>query len=161
MEPKVYISNSLEETAKLAACLAGFVHEGDVVVLAGDLAAGKTFFVNSFVSACGSQAAVSSPTYTIAHHYKTNTYPVLHIDAYRLSGPDEFRDLTLEDYYDKSALLIEWGDIIEGVFPEFLRLEFQFCDDADSKRKIMISAQGQRWQSDLDKIISAMSEDRI
>lgn len=158
MDSISFKAHSSEETAKLAACLSSLVRGGDVVLLAGDLAAGKTHFVNSFVSACGSQASVSSPTYTIAHHYKTEKYPVLHIDAYRLSGPDEFRDLTLEDFYDKSALLIEWGDIVAGVFPEFLRLDIQFCEDAVDSRDILITAQGQRWRAELENIANALGE---
>ena len=149
-------TSSPEETTELAEKLVKFLKKGDVVLLTGDLAAGKTLFVKSVVSALGSQAVVSSPTYTIAHHYQTDACPVLHIDAYRLSGPGEFRDLTLDDFYDDSLTLIEWGDIVETVFPDYLRLEFHFSDSSKTARDIRLSCKGQKWQSQFEEIAAKL-----
>ena len=88
---------SPEQTARVAAVLSPHLTPGDVVLLTGDLAAGKTTFVKGVVTALGSTNPVTSPTFTLAQFYSTERGQVLHIDAYRLSGLAEFRDLGLDD----------------------------------------------------------------
>src|SRR5678816_993977 len=96
---------SREETAVVAGVLAPLLRAGDAILLKGALASGKTAFVQELVAALGSQAEVTSPTFTLAQFYPLPAGTFLHIDAYRLSSIAEFRDLGLEDYVPESCLL--------------------------------------------------------
>src|SRR5436189_4987054 len=86
-----------EGTAAVAARLAARLRPGDVVLLTGDLAAGKTTFVQAVTRALGSTDPVTSPTFALAQFYETPVAPILHVDTYRLSDVDEYRDLGLAD----------------------------------------------------------------
>ena len=106
----------------MAAALAGWVEAGDVVVLTGDLGAGKTTFTQGLVRALGVSEPVTSPTFTIASHYhgvrlgsdQTQALVVNHLDVYRLGSLDEAEALGLDEMLDGDALtLIEWGEMIE------------------------------------------------
>lgn len=110
----------------MAAALAGWVEAGDVVVLTGDLGAGKTTFTQGLVRALGVSEPVTSPTFTIASHYhgvrlgsdQTQALVVNHLDVYRLGSLDEAEALGLDEMLDGDALtLIEWGEMIEPLLP--------------------------------------------
>lgn len=89
----------------------------DVVALVGDLGAGKTHFVKGLVAGCGSNAAVTSPTFTILHEYRDGRLPVFHFDFYRLVDRAEVERIGFEDCLDDSGVsVIEWADR----FPELL-----------------------------------------
>ena len=135
-----------EETARVAGKLAPLLRAGDSILLKGDLASGKTAFIQDLVAALGSKADVTSPTFTIAQFYPMLAGTFLHIDAYRLSSVAEFRDLALEVYIPESITAVEWGDIVEHDFPDALTIEFEFVEDQDDWRKLTFSAGGERWQ---------------
>src|SRR6185503_11862098 len=111
---------SREETARVAGALARSVRVGDAILLRGELASGKTAFVQELVAALGSKVEVTSPTFTLAQFYPTPAGTFLHIDAYRLSSVAEFRDLALEDYVGESITAVEWGDIVQQDFSNAL-----------------------------------------
>jgi tRNA threonylcarbamoyladenosine biosynthesis protein TsaE len=142
--------HSEAQTAQIAANLATSLKAGDVVLLDGSLAAGKTFFTRALVGALESEEDVTSPTYTIANIYETAKAPVLHVDAYRLKGANEFYHLGLDDYFDTGICIIEWGSRIEGFFENPLSIHIGFPDEmpdgahADA-RIITISASAARW----------------
>ena len=96
-----------EETARVAGKLAPLLSTGDSILLKGELASGKTAFVQELVRALGSKADVTSPTFTIAQFYPMLAGTFLHIDAYRLSSVAEFRDLALEVYITESITAVE------------------------------------------------------
>jgi tRNA threonylcarbamoyladenosine biosynthesis protein TsaE len=135
-----------EETARVAASLALLLRPGDSILLKGALAGGKTAFVQELVAALGSDAEVTSPTFTLAQFYPIPAGTFLHIDAYRLSSVAEFRDLALEDYIAESISAIEWGDIVESDFPNSLTIDFEFVESQDNWRKLSFSASAERWQ---------------
>ena len=141
-----------EETARVAAAVATLLHPGDAMVLKGQLASGKTAFVQELVAALGSEAEVTSPTFTIAQFYPTPAGTFLHIDAYRLSSVAEFRDLALEDYVAESITAVEWGDIVEEDFSNALSIAFEFVPGEDNWRKLTFSANAERWQPRLESL---------
>ena len=139
-----------EEVARVAAVLAPLLHAGDAMMLKGALASGKTAFVQELVAALGSDANVTSPTFTLAHFYQIPNGTFLHIDAYRLSSVAEFRDLALEDYVPESITAVEWGDIVEEDFSNALSIAFEFVPGQDNWRKLTFSATAERWQPVLE-----------
>ena len=141
-----------EETALVAAALAAFLNAGDAMLLKGPLASGKTAFVQEVVAALGSEANVTSPTFTLAHFYQTSKGTFLHIDAYRLSSVAEFRDLALEDYVPESITAVEWGDIVEEDFSNALSIAFEFVPGQDNWRKLTFSATAEAWQPVLETL---------
>jgi tRNA threonylcarbamoyladenosine biosynthesis protein TsaE len=147
---------SPEQTAHVAAALSRHLTPGDVVLLTGDLAAGKTTFVKGVVAALGSPDLVTSPTFTLAQFYSTGRGQVLHIDAYRLSGVPEFRDLGLDEYIDESIVLIEWGEKLLAEFSGYLTIDFAVDPD---RRVISLSSVGPRWTSVLADVRHAITED--
>ena len=147
-----------EETALVAAALAPFLHSGDAMLLKGELAGGKTAFVQELMAALGSEAQVTSPTFTLAHFYQTPAGTFLHIDAYRLSSVAEFRDLGLEDYVPESITAVEWGDIVEADFSNALSIAFQFVPGEDNTRRLTLSATADRWQPILKSLRTELSK---
>jgi tRNA threonylcarbamoyladenosine biosynthesis protein TsaE len=132
--------------------LAPQLRSGDVVLLKGGLATGKTTFVKAVAAAMGSQAMVTSPTFTLAHFYPFEHGTILHVDVYRLSGIHEYRDLGLDDYLDDSVTLVEWGDKIADDFPCHLAVEFDCDPTAPDVRVIDFSSDCPRWRPVLDTL---------
>jgi tRNA threonylcarbamoyladenosine biosynthesis protein TsaE len=145
------------ETAFVAAALAPMLCPGDAILLKGDLAGGKTAFVQELVAALGSDAPVTSPTFTLAQFYPTNAGTFLHVDAYRLSSVAEFRDLGLDDYYGESITAIEWGDIVEKDFPGALSLTFELVEGGETWRKLTFSASAEKWQPLINRLWMRLS----
>ena len=109
---------SVDGTMEVAASLAGLAREGDLVVLCGDLGAGKTAFTQGFGRAMGVKTPVTSPTFTLANRYEGASLTLNHLDVYRLNHIDEVRDLGLHELVDsRSVTLVEWGDAIAGALP--------------------------------------------
>jgi tRNA threonylcarbamoyladenosine biosynthesis protein TsaE len=146
------ICKGREETAHVAGALAPLLRPGDSILLKGELAGGKTAFVQELVAALGSKAEVTSPTFTLAQFYPIPAGTFLHIDAYRLSSVAEFRDLALEDYIAESITALEWGDIVEQDFPNALTIMFEFVESQDNWRKLTFSATAERWQPVLNSL---------
>ena len=135
-----------QATAAVAGAVAPLLRPGDAVLLDGKLAAGKTHFVKALAAALGSANAVTSPTFAIAHFYDTAAGKLLHVDAYRLSGPAEFRDLGLDGYFAESITVVEWGTIVADEFAERLAIDFDFDAADDSVRVLTFAAAGERWR---------------
>ena len=131
-------------TADIAASLAEVLGPGDVVLLQGGLAAGKTFFTRHLVQELGTQDDISSPTYTIANIYQTKRCDVLHVDAYRLSDAQEFHNLGLEEEIDTSISVIEWGGRIQEAFDAYLNITFTARHEQEGVRDLEFGAFGQR-----------------
>jgi tRNA threonylcarbamoyladenosine biosynthesis protein TsaE len=117
--------DDLDEDAlkALAAKAAGFLMPGDIVVLRGDVGAGKTTFVRAAAQALGVQEVVTSPTYQFARGYEGSVngraIAVNHLDLYRLEGLDARDALDLDDYLDvNSVTFVEWADPALGLLGE-------------------------------------------
>lgn len=138
-------TKSADDTRELAAQVAALARPGDLVLLAGDMGAGKTTFTQGFGKALGVTEQVTSPTFTLVRTYAARI-PLLHVDAYRLDSLQEVIDLGMHELLDEGAVaLIEWGDIIAPVLPtDFLEIRLEF-GDADDDRRLRIRAVGQPW----------------
>lgn len=138
-------STSPADTAALAATLAGRAAPGDVLVLVGDLGAGKTAFSKAYGAALGVTEPMTSPTFTLAREYQ-GRLPLHHLDVYRLEMMSEVLDLDLPDLLDSGGVvLIEWGDAILSTLPaDFLEIRFTF-GDGDDDRHIELRPVGARW----------------
>ena len=147
------ISRTKNDTDHVANLLAPMLGSGDAILLKGDLASGKTTFVQALVLALGSDAEVTSPTFMLAHFYPIENGVFLHLDAYRLSGVAEFRNLGLEEYIVDSITTIEWGNIVEGLVPDSLSIAFEFVDDGETFRKLTFSSLGRE--------VGTRNEDRL
>jgi tRNA threonylcarbamoyladenosine biosynthesis protein TsaE len=136
-------ADSPGRTARVAAAVARQLRAGDVVLLHGELAAGKTTFVTAATAALGSPDQVTSPTFMLAQFYAGGAAPVLHIDTYRLADVAEFRDLGLEEQLAESVTFVEWGGLVEGELPEHLAITLDLA--GEQSRDITIAAHGARW----------------
>jgi tRNA threonylcarbamoyladenosine biosynthesis protein TsaE len=111
----VVTCDSVEATQRCAAVLAAHAAPGRIVVLTGGLGSGKTTFVKAYAGALGVSAAVTSPSYTLVHHYRCGPdAPVevlLHADLWRLRHEAEVTDLALDEPLDDgAAAIVEWGE---------------------------------------------------
>lgn len=113
------ISRSAEETFELGKELAAMVSPGDVVVLCGDLGAGKTHLVKGIAAGLGVSAEVTSPTFTLIHEYPGRELTLYHIDLYRLENPKEALAIGLDDYlHSEGVTVVEWGDKFPELMPQ-------------------------------------------
>ena len=138
-------SSSVAETRDLAAALAELARPGDVLLLVGDLGAGKTAFTQGFGAALGVVEPITSPTFTLARVYR-GRLEMNHLDVYRLTQLDEVMDLGLQELLDgDSVTLIEWGDVIApALAADYLEVRLAF-GDADDDRVISLRPVGGRW----------------
>lgn len=98
-----------------------------LVVLSGPLGVGKTTLTQTLAQLMGSQAIVSSPTYTLIHEYPTPQGLLVHMDAYRLPSVEALFDLGLEDYLERARLVVvEWGEGLKAFFPDVLEVKLDF-----------------------------------
>lgn len=111
-----YVSKSKEETIELAKKYASTLKPGDVVVLDGEMGAGKTVFTKGIALGLGIKDNITSPTYAYMNDYGGKLY---HYDCCRLSGGEDAEALGLTDYfYSNGVCVIEWAQIIADVLPE-------------------------------------------
>ena len=103
-------SNSYENTVEIAKKFAKELKPNDIILLYGDLGAGKTCFVNGVLEGLGYFDGASSPTFTIVNEYPSNP-PVNHFDLYRIKNDDELFDIGFSEYLESGKIsLIEWAD---------------------------------------------------
>jgi tRNA threonylcarbamoyladenosine biosynthesis protein TsaE len=140
-------THGVDETRKLAAALGELAQPGDLLLLCGDLGAGKTAFVQGYAEALGVDSPVTSPTFTLANQY-SGRLDVHHLDVYRLDEMAEVLDLGLFDLLDDtSVVLIEWGDAIKPALPgDYLEITFAF-GDGDDDRRLDLDLVGPRWSA--------------
>lgn len=138
-------TSAVAQTRAIAGRIAELVQAGDVIVLVGDLGAGKTAFCQGFAAALGVTEVVTSPTFTLARQYE-GRLTMHHLDVYRLGSVDEAIDLALPELVDDdSVTLVEWGDTILAALPHDL-LEIRFTFGAgDDDREITVEPLGARW----------------
>lgn len=137
---------SVDDTHKLAREIAALTRPGDVVLLSGDLGAGKTTFTQGFGEGLGVRGPITSPTFVIARsHPSLVGGPVLvHVDAYRLPNSAELDDLDLDTDLDTAVTVVEWG---EGIAEQLSddRLEIALQSDDDGSRSVIVRRLGARW----------------
>lgn len=136
------ITNSAEETQKLAKKLAQKFKNGAIIALSGLLGAGKTTFVQGFAKGLGIKSKLISPTYLLIREYQLpfqNEAKLYHIDLYRLEEQPQILDLGLKDLFEnsKNIILIEWAEKLTDVWSKpVIKINFEYL--SKSKRKITI-----------------------
>lgn len=146
----VLTSGSPEETTQLGVSLAALLEPGDVIVLSGDLGAGKTCFTQGLAEGLGCVAHVTSPTFVLLHQLE-GRLTLYHFDLYRIESAREFADLGFDDIlYGDGVSVIEWGDKFPGELPD-VGLELVFHFEGDTSRRIQARASGERWERVADE----------
>jgi tRNA threonylcarbamoyladenosine biosynthesis protein TsaE len=138
-------TTSVTQTRSLAAAIAELARPGDLILLVGDLGAGKTAFVQGFGAALGVHEPITSPTFTLARQYQ-GRLELNHLDVYRLEQLEETLDLGLQELLDgPTVTLIEWGDTIVPVLPaDYLEVRLTY-GAGDDDRLVQVRSVGTSW----------------
>ena len=153
-------TSSVEETRDLASLLIKVFKAGDVVVLSGDLGAGKTAFTQVLGLALGIENPITSPTFTLANRYDGELI-LNHLDVYRLEHLQEVEELGLSELIDSNSLtVIEWGDVISSVLTEgYLEISLNLGEEIGD-RIVDFRPIGHKWlerESELVSLVSSFS----
>lgn len=139
-----FTSTSAEETKRLAAALTPLVEPCDVILLNGDLGAGKTQFSQGFAAALGVEQPVTSPTFTILLEYHDGRMPLYHFDLYRLEDDEELEDIGYYDVLEADGVsLVEWAEKFPDSLPEDY-LELRITIASDGTRTLTAIPEGPR-----------------
>ena len=136
-----------EDTRAWGKRLGAVLRAGDLVVLTGDLGAGKTTLTQGIAEGLGVRGPVTSPTFVIArvHPSLVGGPALVHVDAYRLGGLAELDDLDLDTSLEDSVTIVEWGHgLAEGLSEDRLEITLR----GDDERLATISAWGPRWDGE-------------
>jgi tRNA threonylcarbamoyladenosine biosynthesis protein TsaE len=140
------LTRSEEETAAVARSLGRRLERGAVVLLVGELGAGKTAFVRGLASGLDADPGdVSSPTFTLVQEYRGGRMPLYHVDLYRLTA-EEVDDLGLEELAEDGVLAVEWADRWPRDFPGAIVVRID--DRGNTDRAVTISGEGPERGSD-------------
>lgn len=141
-----------EETQTLAKIIGVVAQAGDVLVLTGDLGAGKTTLTKGIALGLGIKQLIKSPTYTIIREYQQGRLPLYHMDIYRVEFGAE--DLGLEEYFEGDGLsVVEWGNLLEDVLPEDY-LEMILTKTGEESREITFKAFGEKGAAFKERILN-------
>ena len=135
-------------TKAIAIAISQVAAAGDLLLLAGELGAGKTTFAQGFATGLGITDTVTSPTFTLVREYEGPGLGLRHLDVYRLDQLSEATDLGLAEMLDEEAvMLVEWGDAIVGALPaDHLDVRITF-GAGDDERRIELVPVGMRWSA--------------
>lgn len=135
-----------EDTMALGERIAALLRPGDLIILSGELGAGKTTFTRGLAAGLGVEGRVSSPTFIIARVHP-GPLPLVHVDAYRLADPGEVDDLDLDSAFEDSVTVVEWGEgLVEDLSAS--RLEIRIVrprGQEDAGRYAELEVIGPRW----------------
>lgn len=142
-------TSSAEQTREFGFALGSHLRAGDVIVLQGDLGAGKTTFTQGVGRALGIHEPVTSPTFVVAREHRGEVADLVHVDAYRIHSLHEWDDLDID--LDRGVAVIEWGDRIADALPtDRLAIALESGEDAHT---LVLSAGGARSE----ELVSAVS----
>ena len=146
MTTETFISIDAAATQALAARLAAVLRPGDLVLLEGDLGAGKTTLVQGLARGLGVGEAVTSPTFVLMNIYPTNAgFDLVHVDVYRLERLSEVVDLALPEMLDDGAVaVVEWGERAEAALPAD-HLHIRIDVGRGGERSITLDPRGALW----------------
>ena len=135
-----YISNSEKETINLGKKFAKQLKRNDIVVLTGNLGAGKTKFVQGILEFFGLEKEISSPTFTIVNEYDAKHFSIYHFDIYRLNNIDEFYEMGGDEYFTKDGVcIIEWGESLEPILKgNYYKISILPVENQEDSRTILI-----------------------
>jgi tRNA threonylcarbamoyladenosine biosynthesis protein TsaE len=162
--PLEYATTSVEQTRRLAGLVAPLCRAGDVLLLVGDLGAGKTAFTQGFAAALGVEGPVTSPTFALVRQYRCGTGSpfgtLIHADVYRTGSLAEVVDLALAELVEEDAVaLVEWGDLAAPALGETtleVTLEAPDAIGSPDRRTIRVAGHG-AWTDRSDEVAAALS----
>ena len=134
MSTQFFESHSAQETRELGRKMAGSVKAGDILLLRGDLASGKTCFCSGLANGLGFEGDVSSPTFTLINEYKGGRLPLYHIDLYRVESKGSVEGLGLEEYFEGPGVcVVEWPERLQPGQEPFGAWKLKFEHLADGR----------------------------
>ena len=138
-------STSVNYTKELGKRFGNILKKGDVIVLSGDLGAGKTMFVSGFLSFYEKENEAASPTFTIVNeHSLKDDLKLFHFDVYRLDFEDEFTAIGGEEFFYQGICIIEWGELIEDALPKkYIKIDFSRNSENENERVLNVQLIGQ------------------
>ena len=150
---------SIADTHGVAAAIAQLSRTSDIIVLAGEMGAGKTAFAQGFGAALGVDEPITSPTFTLVHTYDTGRVTLHHADLYRLDRMSEVSDLALHEMVEgDGVMLVEWGDVASEILGDHLELFLRHDPEHDDdERSIVIHSVGTQWASRLERLKTALT----
>ena len=155
--PAEVVLDTVEETQTWGARLGRSLRPGDLLLLTGDLGAGKTTLTQGIAEGLGVRGPITSPTFVIArvHPSLVGGPALVHVDAYRLGGFAELDDLDLDADLADSVTVVEWGHgLAEGLSEDYLEITLSGAD----RRTLTIEGHGPRWTgpaaADLDALLA-------
>jgi tRNA threonylcarbamoyladenosine biosynthesis protein TsaE len=166
-------ASSVSDTHAIAAALAALARPGDLILLSGEMGAGKTAFAQGFGRSLGVIEPITSPTYTLIHSYEIGSNPspgeansyghaplmLHHADLYRLNRTAEVADLALEELAEsKGIVLVEWGDVVDSLFGDHLLVHLESDSDDEDARILDLSASGSLWAARWARLEAACEE---
>lgn len=175
---------SLTHMRDLAEALAGHLRAGDLLILTGNLGAGKTTFTQSLGAALDVSGRITSPTFIIAreHPSRSGGPALVHVDAYRLADGEELEDLDLDSELDESITVVEWGaGLAEQLSSDYLEITIapvwsdsaddealaragvddgaseDEADDEDERRTLDLTGHGSSWSQRMPRLHAALA----
>jgi tRNA threonylcarbamoyladenosine biosynthesis protein TsaE len=160
-------TNGAAETEAVGEAIGAHLRVGDLVVLSGDLGAGKTTFTKGLARALGVEQRVTSPTFTIVQEYD-GRLPVAHVDVYRLERIQELYDFGFEELLEERVTVVEWGEAIALVLPrdrvnvrirlDDVDVDGDDADGDDDRRLLEIAADGPSWDARRAQLDEALAQ---
>lgn len=150
-----------DDTSAVGEALAPLLRTHDVLVLTGELGAGKTTLVQGIAKGLGATEHVASPTFTLVREYVSGRIPVAHVDVYRLTRIQDVMDLALDELAGgDGVLIVEWGDAVEELLAAD-RLEIvlrtQDPTGASEARNLDLRSSGPSWAERADALGVALA----
>jgi len=158
--------DSLGQTETLARIIAKLVRPRDMIVLSGEMGAGKTTFTQGLGKAMGVTETITSPTFNLLHNYRSRRLALHHADLFRLERTGELVDLGLDELQDAGGVVVvEWGDVVGDELGDALVVSFSHGDavidepgeQTTESRLITIEPRGVQWLGRMQKLGDELS----
>lgn len=154
---RVLASKGPQATREFGRLLATQLFPGSIILLVGEMGAGKTVFAQGLALGLGVTAPVTSPTFTLAGEYREGRIPFCHIDLYRLGAADPFLEFGLDEYLNfEGVTAIEWPEVLAAALPpDYVAVTLQH--GGEDLRLITLAAAGERGEQALRRFLEALN----